>query len=48
MAYNQVCVVPVHIWNTAEGYFFSRKRLLREIEKKDMQQLQQSPGNPKQ
>jgi hypothetical protein len=41
MAYNQVCVVPVRIWDTAEGYLFSRKRLLREIEKKDMQQLQQ-------
>jgi len=41
MAYNQFCVVPVRIWNTAEGYFFSRKRLLHEIEQKDIQQLQQ-------
>lgn len=49
MAYNQVCVVPARIWDAAEGYLFSRKRLLREIEKKDMQQLEQpAPENPKQ
>jgi hypothetical protein len=47
MAYNQFCVVPVRIWKTAEGYFFSRKRLLREIEQKDIQQLQKmAPGHP--
>jgi hypothetical protein len=44
MAYNQFCVVPVRIWNTAQGYLFSRKRFLHEIEQKDMQQLQQ--GTP--
>ena len=48
MGYNQFCVVPVQIWKTAEGYLFSRKRLLHEIEQKDIHQLQQaSPGNPK-
>ncbi|HUK30094.1 MAG TPA: hypothetical protein VLV89_03210 [Candidatus Acidoferrum sp.] len=49
MAYNQVYVVPVRMWNTAEGYFFARKRLLHEIEQKDMQQLKQAPpDNPQQ
>jgi hypothetical protein len=43
MTYNQFHVVPARIWNTAEGYFFSRMRLLREIENKDMQQLRQAP-----
>jgi hypothetical protein len=48
MTYNQFCVVPVRIWNTAEGYFFSRKRLLHEIEQKDIQQLQKmAPVHPK-
>jgi hypothetical protein len=47
MTYNQFCVVPVRIWKTAESYFFSRKRLLHEIEQKDIQQLQKTtPGNP--
>jgi hypothetical protein len=43
MTYNQFRVVPLRIWNTADGYLFSRKRLLREIEQKDMQQLRQEP-----
>jgi hypothetical protein len=47
MAYNQFCVVPVRIWKTAEGFLFSRKRLLREIEQKDMQQLRKgAPDRP--
>jgi hypothetical protein len=47
MAYNQFCVVPVRIWKTADGYLFSRKRLLHEIEQKDMQQLQNgAPDHP--
>jgi hypothetical protein len=46
MTYNQFRVVPFRIWNAADGYLFSRKRLLREIERKDMQQLQHpSPDN---
>ncbi len=49
MTYNQFSVVPVRIWKTGEFYLFSRKRLLHEIEQKDMQQLHQaSPGNLKQ
>jgi hypothetical protein len=48
MAYNQFCVVPVRIWKTADGYLFSRKRLLHEIEQKDIQQLQNgTPDHPK-
>jgi len=46
MTYNQFHVVPVRIWNTAEGYFFSRKRLLHEIEQKDMQQLKKEVSDP--
>ena len=39
MVYNQFCVVPEKIWETGEAFLFSRKRLLREIEQKDMQEL---------
>jgi hypothetical protein len=39
MAHNQFYVVPVKLLNTAEAFLFSRKRLLREIEQKDMQEL---------
>ncbi len=48
MTYNQFYVVPVRIWNTAEGYFFSRERLLNEIEQKDMQQLKKGTPVPPQ
>lgn len=49
MAYNQFRVVPIKVWETAEAYFFARKRLLHQIEQKDMQELKkESQGNPEQ
>jgi hypothetical protein len=47
MAYNQFHVVPVKIWETGEAFLFSRKRLLHQIEQKDIQELQKErTGNP--
>jgi len=43
MISNQFSVVPTRIWRTAEGYLFSRKRFLHEVEQEDLQQLQQAP-----
>ena len=40
MVYNQFCVVPAKLWDTAEAFLFERKRLLQQIEQKDMQELQ--------
>jgi hypothetical protein len=46
MAYNQFRVVPERIWETGESFLFARKRLLRQIEQKDMQELQrEGSGN---
>lgn len=47
MAYNQFHVVPAKMWETGEAFLFARKRLLRQIEEKDMQELQKErSGNP--
>jgi hypothetical protein len=47
MAYNQFHVVPVKMWETGEAFLFARKGLLRQIEQKDMQELQkEKPGIP--
>jgi hypothetical protein len=48
MAYNQFCVVPSKIWNTAEAFIFERKRLLHQIEQKDLNELQKpaTSGHP--
>jgi hypothetical protein len=40
MVYNQFRVVPAKLWDTAEAFLFERKRLLQQIEQKDMQELQ--------
>jgi len=39
MAYNQFRVVPVKVWDTAGAFLFHRKRLLRQIEQKDNNEL---------
>jgi hypothetical protein len=47
MAYNQFRVVPEKIWETGEAFLFARKRLLHQIEQKDMQELREErPSNP--
>lgn len=40
MVYNQFCVVPVKLWDTADAFLFHRKRLLHQIEQKDNNELQ--------
>jgi hypothetical protein len=46
MVYNQFCVVPVTLWNTAGSFLFHRKRLLLQIEQKDNNELQNpDPSN---
>jgi hypothetical protein len=40
MVYNQFCVVPVKVWDTADAFLFHRKRLLNQIEQKDNNELQ--------
>ena len=44
MVYNQFCVVPVKLWDTAGAFLFQRKRLLNQIEQKDMNQLHEGRG----
>jgi hypothetical protein len=47
MVYNQFFVVPVKVWDTLGAFLFHRKRLLHQIEQKDMQQLNdQNSSNP--
>jgi hypothetical protein len=43
MVYNQFCVVPVKLWETADAFLFHRNRLLHQIEQKDNNELQQNP-----
>jgi hypothetical protein len=46
MVYNQFCVVPVKVWDTASSFMFHRKRLLHQIEQKDIKDLQtQDPSS---
>jgi hypothetical protein len=45
MAYNQFCVVPVKLWDTADAFLFHRKRLLHQIEQQDLNQLPSSDPN---
>ena len=40
MVYNQFCVVPAKLWDTADAFLFHRKRLLHQIEQKDNNELQ--------
>jgi hypothetical protein len=40
MVYNQFCVVPVKLWDTADSFLFHRKRLLHQIEQRDNNELQ--------
>lgn len=44
MTYNQFFVVPGKLWDTAYAYIFSRKQLLQQIEKKDMEELNKEPS----
>jgi hypothetical protein len=48
MVYNQFCVVPVKVWDTANSFLFHRNRLLHQIEQKDVNELQKqdSTGHP--
>jgi len=48
MVYNQFCVVPVKVWDTANSFLFHRSRLLHQIEQKDVNDLQKqdSTGHP--
>ncbi len=39
MVYNQFCVVPVKVLDTAEAFLFHRNRLLHQIEQKDLNEL---------
>ena len=39
MVYNQFCVVPVKLWDTAGSFLFHRNRLLHQIEQKDNNEL---------
>jgi len=39
MVYNQFCVVPGKLWNTADSFLFHRNRLLHQIEQKDNNEL---------
>ncbi len=41
-AYNQFCVVPVRLSSSLRNYFWRRGDLMRQIEKKDIQELNQS------
>lgn len=46
MVYNQFCVVPARLWDTAGSFLFHRNRLLRQIEQKDNNELQnQNPDS---
>ena len=45
MVYNQFCVVPVKLWDTANSFMFHRKRLLHQIEQKDINDLQNPNSN---
>jgi hypothetical protein len=45
MVYNQLCVVPVKLWDTADAFMFHRKRLLHQIEQKDKNELQNPESN---
>lgn len=46
MAYNQFRVVPQKLWDTGEAFLFARKRLLHQIEQKDIKELQkEASGN---
>src|SRR5579864_5218271 len=40
MVYNQFCVVPAKLWDTADSFLFHRNRLLHQIEQKDNKELQ--------
>jgi hypothetical protein len=47
MTYNQFHVVPKQIWETGKAFLFTRKRLLHQIEQKDMKELhKESSDNP--
>jgi hypothetical protein len=39
MIYNQFCVVPAKVWDTADSFLFHRNRLLHQIEQKDNNEL---------
>jgi hypothetical protein len=41
-AYNQFCVVPGRLSSSLKNYFLHRSELMRQIEKKDMEELDQS------
>jgi hypothetical protein len=45
MTYNQFFVVPIEVWETGRAYLFSRKRFLRQIEQKDIQEIQKEHSN---
>jgi hypothetical protein len=48
MTYNQFHVVPVKMWETGEAFLFARKKLLHQIDEKDLQELQkETPRNTK-
>jgi len=47
MTYNQFCVVPGEVWDSARAYLFSRNRFLHKIEQRDIQEIQkENPTNP--
>jgi hypothetical protein len=45
MVYNQFCVVPVKLWDTADAFLFHRNRLLHQIEQQDNNELQNPESN---
>ena len=46
MVYNQFCIVPAKLWDTADSFLFHRNRLLHQIEQKDNNELQnQNPDS---
>jgi hypothetical protein len=44
--YNQFYVVPGRLTSTLRSYFFRRGELMRQIEKKDLEQLNKSAEPP--